>query len=94
LHKYVATLGFYGFWRKANTFVLTDRRVLIGEGIVARSERSIPLHQIEDAVYTRRGFAAYCEIVFSRRGSRRMERLGPFTPLGAHRFHNAVLART
>jgi hypothetical protein len=94
LHKYLATLGLYGLWRNSNTFILTDRRVLIGEGIVARSERSIPLHQIEDAVYTRRGLAAYCEIVFNRRGSRRVERLGPFTPLRAHRFSNAVLART
>src|SRR5438105_839463 len=29
----------YGLWRKRNTFVLTDRRVLVGKGIFGRHER-------------------------------------------------------
>ena len=48
-HRYLYTLGLYGIWRKRNTFVLTDRRVLIGEGLFNRSERSIPLDRIDDA---------------------------------------------
>ncbi len=54
-HRYLYTLGLYGIWRKRNTFVLTDRRVLIGEGLFNRSERSIPLDRIDDAVYAARG---------------------------------------
>ena len=31
-HKYLVTLGLYSIWRKRTTFVLTDRRILIGMG--------------------------------------------------------------
>jgi Bacterial PH domain len=93
-HKYLATLGLYGIWRKRNTFVLTDRRVLVGEGVFVRTERSIPLDRIDDAVYLRRGLTAYAEVIYSRRGDRMSERIGPLTPVAARRFTDAVRART
>ena len=93
-HRYLYTLGLYGIWRKRHTFVLTDRRILIGEGVFVRTERSISLDQVEDAVYCRRGVAAYSDIAYVRRGGRNVERIGPLTPLAARRFTNAVLAQT
>src|SRR5262249_50939799 len=91
LVRYALTLGLYGFWRKRNTFVLTDRRVLIGKGIFGRNERSIPLRRVDDAAYARRGLAAYSEIVSFDRAGRRLERIGPLSPRRAKRFTNEVL---
>jgi hypothetical protein len=93
-HRYLYTLGLYGIWRKRNTFVVTDRRVLIGEGVFVHSERSIPFDRVDDAVYIRRGVAGYTDVVFSRRGDRMVERIGPLTPFAARRFTDAILART
>jgi Bacterial PH domain len=93
-HKYLYTLGLYGFWRKRHTFILTDRRVLIGEGLFVRTEKSIPLDRIDDAVYLRRGVTGYAEVVFTRRGQRVVQRIGPLTPVAARRFTDAVLAHT
>jgi hypothetical protein len=91
LLKYLYTLGLYGFWRKRNTFVLTDRRVLVGKGIFGRSERSIPLARIDDASYERRGLAGYADIVSFDRGGRRLERIGPLSPRRAKGFTTEVI---
>ena len=93
-HKYLVTLGLYSIWRKRTTFVLTDRRILIGSGVFVRTEKSIPLDRVDDALYLRRGVSSYSEVVFSKRGSRAVERIGPLTPYAARRFTDAVLAHT
>ena len=59
-----------------------------------RTEKSIPLDRIDDAVYLRRGVSSYSEVVYSKRGSRAVERIGPLTPYAARRFTDAVLAHT
>jgi Bacterial PH domain len=92
--KYLLTLGLYGVWRKRHTFVLTTRRILIGRGILVRTERSIPLDHVDDAVYTRRGLAAYAELTCHGRRTQRLERIGPLSPFGAKRFTHEVLARS
>ena len=51
LPKYLGTLGMYGFWRKRHTYVLTNQRMLLGKGIFVRTERSLPISQIEDAAF-------------------------------------------
>ena len=55
LPKYILTLGLYGFWRKRNTAVVTDRRILMGRGIINREERSIPLNRVNRASLSARG---------------------------------------
>ena len=92
--KYLYTLGFYGIWRKRHVFVLTDRRILAGEGVFNRSERSIPMARVEDATFRRRGLAAYCDVVVTSRGARRTERLGPLSSRAARRFAREVQARS
>ncbi len=42
-HKHVVTLGMYELWRRRNTAIVTDKRIMFGSGIVRRSEKSIPL---------------------------------------------------
>jgi hypothetical protein len=91
--KYLYTLGLYGFWRKRRPMVLTDHRVLLGKGVFVRTERSIPLHRVDNAVYVRVGPVSYCDVLYTTRGSRATERLGPFSPLKARQFANAINAR-
>jgi hypothetical protein len=84
--KYLYTLGLYGIWRKRHTFVLTDRRILVGQGVVMRTECSIPFGRVDDAVYTCRGWSGYSEVVCHDRFGWRVERIGPLSTVRAKRF--------
>jgi Bacterial PH domain len=91
--KYVFTLGIYALWRRRNTAVLTDRRVLVGKGIVSRKEQSIPIDKITDATYMRRGLAAYCEVASAMRSREHVERVGPLSARLARRLTDGILDR-
>ena len=67
LPKFVLTLGLYSFWRRRDTSVLTDQRILLGTGIVRRRERSIPLAVIADVTFARSGINSYADVTFQRR---------------------------
>ena len=58
LPKFVVTLGLYSIWRKRDTSVLTDQRILLGKGIVRRSERAIPLSNVDDVTFARSGLSS------------------------------------
>ena len=85
-YKYVYTLGLYGLWRKRNTSVVTNRRILMGRGVVNREERSIPLSRVEGARFVRRGLHSYAELDISDRGRHHRELLGPLSPRMARRL--------
>jgi len=89
--KYLATLGLYGIWRKRATTVLTNRRILLNRGVLARTERSIPFTHVNDARFFRRGYAGYADILM--RGSSRIERIGPMRPSQARRVTSEVLSQ-
>ncbi len=55
LGKYLYTLGLYGIWRKRHVYVLTDTRLMIGKGVVNRTETSIPMNRVDEASFVRRG---------------------------------------
>lgn len=92
--KYVITLGLYGLWRRQNITILTDRRVLVGKGIVSRTEQTLPLSRINDAVYVRKGLYAYCEIASTLRGRSHVQRVGPLSVRQARRLTREIIART
>jgi hypothetical protein len=92
-HKYLATLGLYGLWRKRRTSTVTDRRVLMGRGLVRRTERSIPMRNIEDVVFKRRGLNGWVEVAVNDRGNHKAEQVGPMSPKSARRFASEVLRR-
>jgi putative membrane protein len=46
--KAIITLGFYLIWWAANKLVVTDRRVYIESGVLRKSERSVPLSNVQD----------------------------------------------
>lgn len=93
LGKYLYTLGLYGIWRKRHVYVLTDTRLLIGKGVINRTENSIPMNRIEDVGFVRRGPGAYCQIVISAHGRRRTELVGPLVAKDARRLAGEIQAR-
>jgi hypothetical protein len=94
LPKVLATLGMYELWRRRNTAIVTDKRILFGSGIVKRSEKSIPLSKVLDASFSRRGLNSYAEVTVTERGQRRNRLVGPMSGREARRFVSEILRRT
>jgi hypothetical protein len=92
--RYLVTLGVYGLWRRHDVSIVTDRRVLVGKGIISRKEQSYPYARINDAAYVRKGLYAYCEIASTHRGRGHVQRVGPLTARQARRFTAEILARS
>lgn len=91
--KYLLTLGLYGFWHKRRVAVLTSQRVMLGEGVLSRRERSIPIKSVTDALYSRRGVAAFCDITSSDRFTHNRTRVGPLSTRTARRFAYELQSR-
>lgn len=92
--KYIVTLGMYEFWRRRNTAVITDQRILFGSGIVTRSEKSIPLTKVLDVGFHRRGLNSYADVTVTDSGQRRHRLVGPMSGKAARRFVKEILRRT
>jgi hypothetical protein len=86
LHRYLATLGLYGIWRKRDTSVLTQRRLLLGRGVINRRERCVPLRRMKDATFSRRGLSSYAEVTVEGERGRELLRIGPMSARKARRF--------
>lgn len=93
VHRYLYTLGLYGFWRKRDTSVVTPDELLLGRGIFNREERCIPLDRVEDARFQRRWFNSYTQLTVSERGRFRQERLGPFSARTARQVTREIRKR-
>jgi membrane protein YdbS with pleckstrin-like domain len=93
LGKYLYTLGLYGIWRKRHVYVLTENRLMTGRGLINRTETSIPMTRIEDAVFVRRGAGSHCQIVYTAHGRRRVELVGPLLAKDARRLAGEIQAR-
>jgi hypothetical protein len=94
LPKVVASLGLYELWRKRNTTVLTDRRILFGSGIFQRTEQSVPLANVIDASFTRKGVNSYAELTVSHRGRNSVRHVGPMSSSTARQLVSEILRRT
>jgi hypothetical protein len=94
LPKYVLTLGLYEFWRRRNTTVVTDQRILFGSGVFNRSEQSIPLKNVMDVAFRRRGLNSYAEVAVTKRGRNSVMVVGPMSGSGARRLASEIQRRT
>jgi hypothetical protein len=77
LPKYVFSLGLYGIWRKRDIAAVTNRRVILGRGLIRRDERSIPLARVRDASFVRHGLASYSDLEVTGRRGTDVIRIGP-----------------
>jgi hypothetical protein len=92
--KYVVTLGLYELWRRRNTAMVTDQRILFGSGILSRSEKSIPLRDVTDVSFNRRGLNSYAQVAVHHRGRDTVKEVGPMSSSAAKRFVAEILRRT
>lgn len=92
-YKYLYTFGLYGIWRKRNTSVVTNRRIVLSKGIFNREERSIPISRIEGVRFTRRGIRSYARLQVNDRGIEHTETVGPLSARAAREFIAQVLDR-
>ena len=92
-HKYLASLGLYSLWRKQKTSIITNRRILLGSGILRRTERSIPMSHVDNVSFVRRGLNSYAKVTVNDRGFGRTEEVGPMSARSARRFMNEILRR-
>jgi len=94
LPKLIVTLGLYELWRRRNTTILTNRRILFGAGIFQRTEQSIPLSNVNDVVFIRRGVNCYAQVAGTHRGRNSMKEIGPLSASVCRRFVGELLKRT
>jgi hypothetical protein len=92
-YRYIITLGLYGIWRKRDTAVVTNRRLLISRGVFRREEHSIAIGDIDGARYTRRFLNSYAQITIGGRARRRTEEIGPMSARTARRLVGEILSR-
>lgn len=87
---YVLTLGLYELWRRATYFVVTDQRVIRSNGLVTRSQRSVPIDMVQDAsVTTQLGVGTV--VVSAAGGPLSVERFGPMGSATARAMADVVL---
>jgi len=95
LPKYVMTLGLYELWRRRDTAIVTDKRILFGRGIFSRVEESVPLKDVTGVTFLRRGANSYAEVAVAGHGRDRSIRfVGPMRALTARRFASEIQRRT
>jgi hypothetical protein len=93
LHKYLITLGLYGLWRKRDTAVVTNRRLLLGKGIFRREEHSIAVADIDSAKYVRRWLNSYAQVRVGGRARRRTVQIGPVSSSDARSLVGELVNR-
>lgn len=90
---YVITLGLWAIWRSQHHFVLTNQRVIVYEGIVAKGERSVPIVRLQDVSLMRSILAGGYVRMSSAGGTISIQRIGPLSRENARRFADAISAR-
>ena len=86
--RYLSSLGLWELARRSTQFAVTDRRVVMGDGVVYQRTRSIPLSSIQHVAVLAGPWAGFVELG-GRSGPR--ERIGPLRSPRARQFANTVL---
>ena len=87
LWRYAATLGLWEGVRRTTRFTLTNRRLIITEGVMNRGNRSVPLGRIQDVQLRTGPWQGAVEIAAAGGGKRaRREEIGPLRSNRARAF--------
>jgi membrane protein YdbS with pleckstrin-like domain len=87
LWRYAATFGLWEGVRRTTRFTLTDRRLIIQEGVFNRGSRSVPLGRIQDVQLSTGPWQGAVEIAAAGGSKRaRREEIGPLRSNRARAF--------
>jgi membrane protein YdbS with pleckstrin-like domain len=89
----VVTLGLFTFWWRACIFVVTDQRLYIREGILSKSELSLPMRFIQDAAMRRNLVGIGSVVVSTAGGSESDTMLSPLNGRDARALSDAIIAQ-
>jgi membrane protein YdbS with pleckstrin-like domain len=92
--RYVATLGLWELDRRATRFTVTDRRLLVEDGVLHHVVSAVPLDAV-DRVSLRTGpWQGYVQVVGSTRHGSVQSDIGPLRTPVARRFAAALARRS
>lgn len=88
LWRYAATFGLWEGVRRTTRFTLTNRRLIIQEGVLNRGSRSVPLGRIQDVQLAAGPWQGEVEIAAAGSGGKRSRReaIGPLRSNRARAF--------
>ena len=92
LRSYLVSAGLWEFNRRATRFTVTDRRLLVEEGVMKRVVTAVPLAVLQHVVVRTGPWQGWVDVTFPTSSGRGMERIGPFRAPVAREFA-ASLAR-
>jgi membrane protein YdbS with pleckstrin-like domain len=93
LLRQVVTLGLYTFWWKAGVITLTNQRIHLRQGILTKSEKSLPMRFIQDASMHRSLLRVGSVEVSTAGGGPGDASIYPIVPEDARRLTDAILAQ-
>lgn len=83
---YPLTLGLWELWRRRHHVILTNQRVVVRKGIIAKSQQAVPIDRIQDAGLTTSIFGGGSVRLSSAGGSLGVEVIKPLTRPDATQF--------
>jgi membrane protein YdbS with pleckstrin-like domain len=89
----IVTLGLFALWWRACIFVVTDQRVYVKEGVLSKSELSLPMRFIQDAAMRRNLFGVGSVVVSTAGGSESDTMLSPLNGSDARALSDAIIAQ-
>jgi hypothetical protein len=88
--QYLLTLGLWEFTRRSTRFAVTDRRVMIDQGLMRRTTRSIPISSITNVRVVAGPWEGGVELARAGTGAR-AEMISPLRSPRAREFARAVI---
>jgi len=89
--RYVRTLGFWELQRLATRYTITDRRLVLQNGLGERVTRVVPLNAIGSVVVRAGPVEGYVEVESRSGGRARRTSVGPLTTRRARRVAASIL---
>lgn len=86
LRSYLISAGLWELDRRATRFTVTDRRLLVEEGVVRRAVTAVPLNVLQHVVVRTGPWQGWVDVSFPTSAGRGVERIGPLRSPVAREF--------
>lgn len=93
VRSYLLSAGLWELDRRATRFTVTDRRLLVEEGLVQKAVTAVPLSVLQQVVVRTGPWQGWVDVSFPSASGRGIERLGPFRAPVAREFAHTLARR-
>ena len=84
--SYLRSGGLWELDRRATRFTVTDRRLLVEEGVIRRAVTAVPLSVLQHVVVRTGPWQGWVDVTFPSSSGRGVERIGPLRAPVAREF--------